>query len=347
MQALVKIAPGPDQVALRDWPVPTPSAEEVLVRVRAAAVCGSDVHIWHDRFPSTPPLVIGHEFCGVIEQVGAKVTGFGVGDVVVAENNPEACGRCRVCVTGFPNLCPQKRAIGFKRDGCFAEYVTVPAELLHRVPAGVPVAAAALSEPLAVAVHAVEDRCGIAPGDVVVVLGPGAIGLLAAQVARAAGAAQVIVAGTDQDESQRLACARQLDLATANVQRENLDDRVRTLTGGLGADVVVEAAGAVPAIRLAARLLRRAGRLAVVGLTGRPEVPVDWDGMVSKALRVEFSYSSRRRNWDLAMNYLARGAVQTLPLVTGRAMLADWETVFRTMERGETIRTVFEWEEAK
>jgi len=181
----------------------------------------------------------------------------------------------------------------------------------------------------------------------VVVLGPGAIGLLAAQVARASGAAQVIVAGTDQDEPQRLACARQLGLATANVQRENLEERVRQLTGGLGADVVVEAAGAVPAIQQAVRLLRRAGRLAVIGLTGRPEVALDWDGMVSKALRVEFSYSSRRRNWDLAMDYLAHGAVQMLPLVTGRAVLADWQNVFTTMERGATIRTVFEWEETK
>jgi len=344
MRALIKEGVGLEQVVLREYPRPVPGADEILVRVQAAAVCASDIHLWRDEFPCTPPVVLGHEFSGRVEQVGAQVTTVRPGDRIVSENNPFACGRCRICLAGFPNVCPDKRAIGFKSDGCFADYVKLPAKLAHKVPAGLSPVAAALSEPLAVAVHAVEDRCGIESGDTVVVLGPGAIGLLCAQVARAQGAARVIVAGTDRDEPQRLACARQLGFETANVQHENLEERVKQLTGGLGADAVVEAAGVPPAIESAIRLVRRAGRMAVLGLTGKKSVTVEWDQMVSKGLRVDFSFSSRPRNWVKAMEYLAAGTVVTLPLVTARVPLEDWRAAFDSMVRQETIRTVFEIE---
>ncbi len=344
MRALVKEGVGLERVVLRDWPVPVPGANDILVRVQAAAICASDIHLWRDEFPCEPPVVLGHEFSGHVVQVGAKVTNVCVGDRIVSENNPCACGTCRACLDGFPNVCLSKRAIGFKSDGCFAEFVKLPASLVHKVPAGITPVAAALCEPLAVSVHAVEDRCGIAAGDTVVVLGPGAIGLLCAQVARAEGAGKVLIAGTDRDEPQRLACARQLGFETCNVQHEDLDKRVRQLTGGQGADAVVEAAGAVPAIESAIRLLRRAGRLVVLGLTGKEHITVAWDQMVSKGLRVEFSFSSRPRNWTKALDYLAAGTVVTLPLVTTRAPLEDWLAAFESMARQETIRTVFELE---
>lgn len=340
MLALVKYARGPGLTELRDVPRPEPAAGEVLVRVQAAAVCASDVHLYHDQFTYEPPLILGHEFAGVVAALGAGVQGVAVGDRVVSENNPQACGRCRVCAAGFPNLCPAKRAIGFKRDGCFADYVRLPAELLHVIPAGVSFRAAALSEPLAVATHAVEDRCGITPGDTVVVLGPGAIGLLAALVARAEGAACVIVAGTDQDRD-RLACAARLGLATANVQHDDLPARLAALTDGFGADVVVEAAGAPAAIKLAGKLVRRAGRVVAIGITGRPEIAVAWDEWVAKGVSLSFSYSSRRRNWDKAMEYLRDGRIRTEELITGDVPLARWQEAFQLLEKQASIRTVF------
>lgn len=345
MRALVKQGVGLEQVVFRDWPRPEPGPGEIVVRVQAAAVCASDIHLWRDEFPCAPPVVLGHEFSGQVAAVGANVTNVRPGDRIVSENNPCACGHCPACRDGLPNVCPAKRAIGFKSDGCFADYVKLPAALVHRVPADLSPVAAALSEPLAVSVHAVEDRCGIDPGDTVVVLGPGAIGLLCAQVARAEGAGRVIVAGTDRDEPQRLACARQLGFETCNVQQDDLEARVKTVTSGFGADVVVEAAGVAPAIATGIRLLRRAGRMVVLGLTGQERITVEWDQLVSKGARVEFSFSSRPRNWVKAMDYLATGKVATLPLVTARARLADWRAVFEAMARQETIRTVFEIEE--
>jgi L-iditol 2-dehydrogenase len=342
VRALVKSGSGLDQVRLAAKATPVRGPTEVLIRVKGAAVCASDIHLWHDRLPCTPPIVLGHEFCGVIEEVGPDVPDLRPGDTVVAENNPGACGRCRVCASGFPNLCPSKKAIGFKSDGCFADYLRITADLVHRVPPGISAIEAALSEPLAVAVHGVEDRCGIVPGDTVVVMGPGAIGLLAAQVARAEGAGRVIVVGTRKDEKQRLACARQLGLETSVVEVGDLEDRLKAATEGLGADVVIEASGAVQAIHAGIGWLRRAGRMAVIGLPSEAKVELDWSQMVSMGLRIEFSYSSRPRNWRKALEYLASGIVQTKQLITTVVGLDEWRSAFEGMERQETIRTVFD-----
>jgi len=315
---------------------------EAVIRVQAAALCASDIHIYRDRFPCSLPVVLGHEFTGIVDRVGEGATNVAVGDAVVSENNADACGVCPVCKDGYPNICSGKCAIGFKRDGCFAEYVRVPVHLLHKVPRGVSVAAAALAEPLAVTVHAVEDRCGIRKGDTVVVLGPGAIGLLSAQVARAEGAGRVIVAGTGADTALRLPRAAELGFETCNVAKDDLERRIMTLTNGFGADVVVEAAGAASAINTAIRLVRRGGRLAVSGITGRPSVPVAWDDMVGKAALVCFAYSSRARNWEKGMRYLAEKHVVTEPLVSHRFALENWQEALKTMERGACIRALFE-----
>jgi len=342
LQALVKISKGPGLTEIREIPAPEPGRGEVLIRVKAAAVCASDVHLFQDRFTYEPPLVLGHEFSGVVELLGPEVDEISVGDRVVSENNPRACGECKVCREGYPNLCPCKRAMGFKADGCFADYITLPAALLHRVPEGVSFFAAALSEPLAVAVHAVEDRGGICQGDTVVVLGPGAIGLLAAQIARAEGAARVVVAGTGKDEQLRMPRARDLGFKTVNVEAEDLTKMISSLTEGQGADVVVEASGSGAAIDTAIALLRRAGRMIVAGITGRDTVPLAWDALVAKGATIFFSYSSRKRNWTKAMQYLADGSVLTEPLITHRLPLNSWREAFDLMERQECIRTVLE-----
>jgi len=342
LRALVKEAKGPGLTELKEVPVPEPGPGEALIRVKAAAVCASDMHIFNDRFTYEPPLVLGHEFSGVVERLGPGANGVNVGDAVVSENNPRACGECRICRAGYANLCPHKKAMGFRSDGCFADYISLPASLLHRVPEGVSFPAASLSEPLAVAVHAVEDRGGIEDGDTVVVLGPGAVGLLAAEVARAEGAGRVVLAGTDKDVEARFPCAEKLGFETVNVNRDNLVERVLSYTDGQGADVVVEASGSRVAVEQGIEMLRRAGRMIVSGITGKATIPVPWDALVAKGATVCFSYSSRNRNWVKAMDYLAGGAVVTEPLVTHCLPLARWREAFDLMERQECIRTVLE-----
>jgi L-iditol 2-dehydrogenase len=203
-RALEKTAHGPGQLELQTVPIPQITPDQVLIRLHACGICGSDLKIEVDEHPYVPPVVMGHEFAGEIAEVGGDVDGWVVGDRVVAEQHTHACGRCRQCLTGNAFACASKRAPGYYIDGGFAEYIAMPAWLLHRIPGGLSFVEAAFSEPAAVAAHGVLDRTGIEPEDVVLVLGCGPIGLAAAKMAQAAGAACAIVTGIDRDEQVRL-----------------------------------------------------------------------------------------------------------------------------------------------
>lgn len=342
MKALVKSKKGTGGVEIQDVPVPQLREGEVLVRVINAGICGTDVHIYHNRFTCTPPVILGHEFSGVVAELGPGVDAVAVGNRVVSENNPFACGTCPTCARGYPNICRHKRPIGIHSDGCFAEYVRLPAHLLHQIPPEISLEEAALMEPLAVAVHAVGHRSGVEQGDIVVVMGPGAIGLLTAQVARAEGAGQIIIAGTSGDTTTRFACAAELGFDVCNVDEEDLTERVGALSAGNRADLVIEASGARAAVQQGIELLRRGGRMAVVGLTGQDQIAVSWDRMVAKGLSAFFSFGSRQDDWRKGLDYLARGQVQTQPLITDRLRLEDWPEGFRRLESREGIRGLFQ-----
>ena len=158
MRALVKTAKGPGKLELQEVPTPQEEAGEVLLRVRACGICGSDLKIQDDQHPYTPPVVIGHEFAGEIVEVGADVSGWIVGDKVVSEQHVKACGHCRQCLTGNAFACSSKRAPGYFTDGAFTEFIRVPAWLLHRIPSNLSFVEAAFTEPSAVAAHGVLDR---------------------------------------------------------------------------------------------------------------------------------------------------------------------------------------------
>jgi len=341
MKALMKTAAGSGNIQLKEVPVPVPGVGEALISVQTAGVCGTDVHIENDRFSNSPPVILGHEFSGIIERLGPEVTSVHVGDRVVSANNPFACGSCRICSLGYPNLCPRKRAMGIHSDGSFADYVKLPIHLLHRIPDNVSFEEAALTEPLAVAVHAVSHRCRINAGDSVVVFGPGAIGLLAAQVAKAEGAAGVLIIGVDRDEKTRFECARRLGFDTVNVEKENVHERIMDLTDGVGVDVVVEASGSKSAIAQGIDIVRRNGRMAVSGITGCGDIPVKWDQMVSKGVSLFFAYSSTNSDWEKGLGFLSEGKVRTLPLITHRFGLEQWKEAFDLLDRLEAIRPIF------
>ncbi len=343
MQALVKTAKGKGFLEIREVPEPVPAEHEVLIRVRAAGICGTDLHIREDRFHYNPPVILGHEFSGEIVAVGRRVAGYREGDRVVAEPHRGGCGACRYCLTGEVEVCREKRAIGYKIDGCFCRLVALPAASLHRIPANVSFAQAALTEPLAVVVKAVLERTVVEPEDFVVVLGSGPIGLLAAAAARAAGARAVMVTGTDGDEKLRLPAARRMGIDYAvNIQREDPVAAVRSLTGGAGADVVVEASGAPPAIRQAFDLIKIDGRICGLGLSGREAVELPWDLAIQKAARLTCSFSSNWTSWERALSLMAGGKVNVAPLITASLPLAEWEEAFRQLERLEAIKILLE-----
>jgi L-iditol 2-dehydrogenase len=185
MRALVKTAKGPGNIEIRDIEKPEiPEDDWVLIKVKAAGVCGTDLHIWHNQFPYRPPVVLGHEFSGMIVETGKEIEGFKVGDRVVAEPHSMACGKCELCRQGKIQICSDKRSPGRGINGAFAEYIVVPSKLLHKIPEGLSYEMAALAEPMAIAVHQVAERGKINCQDFVAVTGAGPIGILAAFVAK-------------------------------------------------------------------------------------------------------------------------------------------------------------------
>ncbi len=338
MEGVAKLRPGARQVGLLNAPEPTATPGHVIIEVTAAGLCGTDVHIYHDEYPSRPPVILGHEVAGRIVDVGADVRHCATGDAVTSEPYFFLCGLCPYCRAGMPNLCQRRRSIGSGVHGAFARYVRVPESSIHRLPDGVDEWGGALTEPLACCVHALENT-RVEPGDVAVVTGPGPIGLLMMQVVKAAGA-QVVVIGTETDE-ERLALAKTLgaDHVLA-VGKDDLQTSLAERTDGLGADVVFECSGAGPAAQTALDLVRRKGRYVQVGLFGKP-VLWDLEQVCYKEVEVHGSFATVSSSWRKALALLRSGIVQTGPLISHRIELAAWQQAFDLFERREGVKIVF------
>lgn len=343
MKALVKTKQGPGNLELCDRPIPQINPDEVLIRVRACGICGSDLKIEADQHPYTPPVVVGHEFAGEITQIGSQIADWRAGDRVVSEQHTLACGKCRQCLTGNAFACASKRAPGYFEDGAFAEYIKIPHWLLHRIPDNISFVEAAFSEPSAVAAHGMLERTGIAPEDVVLILGCGPIGIVAAKMAKIAGASQVIITGIDRDEKVRLPKARELGIDhVVNVAHDDLPGIVSELTHGEGADVVIELAGAISAIQQAFRLTRRLGRVGIIGQPPTDEVPIPYREALFRALTVVFSYSSKFTSWERVLSLFARGAIQPADFITHVLPLEQWQLGYELSRKGEAVKVVLE-----
>jgi L-iditol 2-dehydrogenase len=342
VQAIVKYASGKGNVEIRDVPEPMPGPRQVKVEVKAAGVCGSDLHIYYDEIaiPIRPPVIMGHEFSGVVVQVGDQVRGVQMGDRVTCETTATSCGQCLQCRMGNYNMCANRTVVGYAMDGCFARYCVVNDHQVHLLPENVGFLAAALTEPLACCVHAVLELTHISAGDVVAITGPGAIGLLCLQLAKAAGG-YTIVCGTSQDEG-RLAAARRFgaDL-TVNVESEDLQELLTRLTDGQGADVFLECSGAPPAARLGLAATRRGGQYTQVGLFPRP-FELSFDQIAYKELRVTGSLGQRWTSWQRGLALLAQGQVDTRSLISHILPLSEWREAFRLFEQKEGVKIVLE-----
>ena len=327
MIGLTKLAPGEGNVDLAERPERAPGPGEVALDVRAAGICGTDLHIWLGEYDSVPPVTLGHEVCGVVAELGEGVEEWWLGARVAVETFFSTCGVCEHCRAGKLSVCEQRRSIGTHVDGGFAPRLVLPARNLHRVPARLPDAAAALSEPLACVCNSLLDPSALQPGDEVLVIGPGAIGLIAAQVARAAGGS-VTVRGTGRD-GPRLALAGELGFATS-------------ATGAPpDADVVVECSGSGPGIADALGVARRRGRVVQMGLRGA-DVQVPYDLIVFHELTVTAGFASNPRSWERAMALLEAGAVELAPLVSEVVPLRDWRRAFDASKAAAGIKFVLD-----
>lgn len=337
MQGVAKLAPGNGHVGLLDIPIPEIRPGHVLIDVKAAGVCGTDIHIYHGEYDSNPPVIMGHEVAGVVAEIGDGVTNCQVGDRVTCETYFYVCGQCQFCRSGLPNLCPDRKSIGSGVHGGFTRYLLVPDHNIHHLPANVDEIAGALSEPLTCCVHALE-RTRVEPGETVVVSGPGAIGLLMAQVVKAAGGTTVVL-GTDADAT-RLAMANELgsDL-TINVTVDDAKAIIDEQTDGIGADVVFECAGAAASAQSCLELVRRRGRYGQVGLFGR-RIEWDLDLVAYKELEVHGSFAHLPSAWRKALKLMATEKVQTRPLVSAIMPITEWQAAFDAFERRDGLKIV-------
>ncbi len=339
MKAIAKVRPGPG-LELVDCPTPEIRPDEVLVEVKRAGICGTDLHIYKwDEWSEArvkPPLVLGHEFAGVVAAVGALVSRINVGDVVSAEGHI-TCGVCEHCREGEAHVCRETTIIGIDRDGAFANYVAVPASNVIRVPKGIPIEHAAVFDPLGNAFHTV--LTAEIPGRTVAIVGCGPIGLFAVGIAKAAGASRVIAI---EVKEQRLAMAREMGAdVTLNPIQDDVESAVRELTRGYGADVVCEMSGHPDAIRQAFKICRNAGRIQALGLP-QGEVRLNLgEDMIFKGITV-YGVIGRRifQTWIQMREFLASGLLDISPVITHRVNLENFEDGLKAIESGEAGKVI-------
>ena len=342
MIGLVKTRAGAGNMELREMPVPEPAPGQVLIKVAATGICGSDLHIYHSDIDLAMrfPVITGHEFSGTIVKLGEGVSELRIGQRVSGITSYETCGKCVNCKTGKTNICQQKKLIGYWYNGAFANYIVIPAHNVQELPDNVSFREGAVLEPLGCAVEAVVELTRVKPEDVVVVMGPGLIGQLVAQVAKLCGG-RVLVAGTGKD-GHRLRLAKELGADyVVDVAQEELTACVNQLTQGLGADVVFECSGAAPAARAGLDVLRRGGQYTQVGLFGKP-IEINFEQIAYKEAKVTGSLGQNWLNWHLSLKLLKYGRVQVLPLVSDVLALDRWEEGFQSFAGGSGLKILLE-----
>lgn len=338
MIALVKTAAGAGNLEIRDLLVPEIRSGEVLIQVKAAGICGSDLHIlnWDTQVPMNPPVAIGHEFSGVIAEKAEGIEDWQIGDRVTAEPTFSVCGTCLYCRMGFYNLCPERKVSGLWADGAFAQFVRVPARRLHRLPDRVSFEEGAMTEPLACCVHGVIELTCVSPGDLVVVSGPGAIGLMSMQVAKLAGAT-VILTGAAAD-AERLEAGEKLGAdRIVNLEEEDPQEVVWEVSGGIGADVGIECSGSQAAAGMGINIVRKRGKYTQIGLFGRP-ITLDFEKIAYKEVQVTGSFAQKWSAWKKALSFMNRQEVSLRPLISDVVPLSSWTAAFEKMNRKRGIK---------
>ncbi len=341
MKALVNTAPY--VLELQDWPIPAYSPDDLLIRVKACAICGSDIKGYSGKTGRRqPPIIMGHEAAGVVEAIGANVTGFRPGDRVCFDSTVY-CQRCAYCLNGQRNLCANRQVVGvsegtYRRHGAMAEYVVVPHWIAVHMPDNLSFAQAALIETAAVGVHAA-NRTPLVLNDTVVIVGTGAIGLVALQAIRLKGAGKVIV--TDLSRP-RLELARKLGAdVTVRADEEDLLGALRAVTGPEGADAVLEAVGIQATIDTALKITRKGGALTLIGNV-MPRVEMGLQEIVTREITLYGVCASNGEYAD-CVELVASGRINVDPLITETARLEDGQAVFDRLYRGAeaSLRTVF------
>lgn len=347
MKALVKYAKGKGFLEVQEVPEPQVSGDMVKIRVAYAGICGTDLHTWEGVYASNkPPVTLGHEFSGVVVEVGPDVRHVKVGDRVTSETTFATCGTCVYCQREEYNLCSNRQGLGTQVNGGFAEYVINHEARIHVLPDSVSLMSAALTEPLACAVHAAMESSQVEEGEIVLIFGPGAVGLLTGMVCKALGA-KVILAGLTRDAG-RFELAAQLGFdRIVDQQKEDLGQIVSDMTDGYGVDKVFECSGAVPAVNRAFELVRKKGEIIQLGVFARDYNEINCGLFFPKELRYIGTRSQKPSSWHKALKLMAEGKVCPEKIVTQMVALEDWETGFTRSKNCEEVKVVLDLQQAE
>ncbi|HEY5584163.1 MAG TPA: zinc-binding dehydrogenase [Ruminiclostridium sp.] len=341
MKAVVKYDNVADTTEIREVPVPEIGPDDVLVRTAYIGVCGTDPHMHKNlvSFKMNVPLIFGHEFAGTIEKVGSNIKSYKVGDRVTAETHQDYCGECELCRTNRYHLCRDRKGYGFQVDGAFAKFVKVPSRILHRVPDDVSLREAALTEPLCVAYKSVVCNSTVNPGDIVVVIGPGPIGLLCIKMAQICGASEIIAVGTDGDEDRlKMALGYGATIAL-NSSKEDVSSLVKSLGDGYGADLVLDTAGLSATLALSMDIVRPAGQITKIGWGPKP-VGFTLDPIIAKSITLKGHFSHTWDVWEKCLVLLSKKQVDLKPLITHELPIDQWKKSFELIETKQAMKVV-------
>ncbi len=333
--AVVNYAPEKGSVEIREIDKPTIGEEDILLEVANVGVCGSDLHQWtaDHSWPVNYPVVLGHEFGGHIIETGKRVTGWKEGDRVVSETAAVIDPNNPMSRQGLYNLDPTRKGFGYGVNGAMTRFVRVPARCLHLVPANLAFEQACLTEPGCVAYNSIVENSRIKPGDRVVVIGPGTIGILCAAMARLCGA-EVAIVGLEADKN-RLAIAKQYGcvplIGDASEWAKERD--------GMGADLVIDAAGASATLKLAMQWVRPNGQITKVGWGPQP-LGFSLDPIVQKNVTLQGSFSHNWPIWERVIALLSSGQLDVKPIIGGVWPVTEWHEAFEKMHKGEVVKSV-------
>lgn len=341
MKAVVKYADAPGATELRDVPVPQIGETDVLVEVAYTGVCGTDPHLHKNTSPFkfVRPFILGHEFAGTIVNTGSKVSGFSDGDRVTSETHAEYCGKCALCKQNNYPLCRERKGYGFHVDGAFTKYVKVPQRILHHVPDNVSLKAASITEPFCVAYKALVSNSKVNPGDTVLIIGPGSIGILCTKLAQLSGAGEIVVVGTEGDDL-RLELSKEFGATIIiNSSREDPLTKIMSLGDGYGADLVLDLAGGSSALKLSMDAVRPAGQITKIGW-GRQPVGFSLDPIIAKSVTLRGHFSHTWDVWEKCLTLMGKGMIDLEKLITHELGIDQWEKGFEMSESKEAVKVV-------
>ena len=340
MKAFVKIKRGPGNVGVIEVDDPPLGDGDLLIQVAAAGVCHTDLLVinWgptmEKEYKPSLPLIMGHEFSGRVMKIGKGVEGFEIGDPVVG-NPIVTCGRCSYCLEGNQQVCLNRSVMGIQKNGGFAERVSMPSKNVYKLPKTVDLEVAALCEPFNTIIRAYE-KAKPDYGDTVLISGPGPMGMLGLLMGQFCGSGKIIMTGLDLDR-ERLRRAEELGAITVNIEKENVKDRVREITGGTGVDIAIETSGSSKAIGQDLDLLKRCGKLILVGLSEDlcQFLPVAFALNETEMIGIR-AYNPK--TWETCLNILSSGKVDLNSVITHRLPLEEVERGFQLLQQREGLK---------